>query len=47
VDSGDSYANDIHVTPENVFEINEFDKITKNVNAKRVLYDKSYTSAKN
>ena len=47
VDSGDGYINDIHVTPANVSEINEFDEITKNVNAKRVLSDKGYASAKN
>ncbi len=47
VDSGDGYINDIHVTPANVSEMNEFDEITKNVNAKRVLSDKGYASAKN
>ena len=47
VDSGDGYINDIHVTPANVSEVNEFDEITKNVNAKRVLSDKGYASAKN
>ena len=47
VDDGDGYINDIHVTPANVAEVNEFDKITKNVNAKRVMSDKGYASAKN
>ena len=47
VDSGDGYINDIHVTPANVSEINEFDEITKNVNAKRVMSDKGYASSKN
>lgn len=47
VDSGDGYINDIHVTPANVSEVNEFDEITKNVNAKRVLSDKGYASSKN
>lgn len=47
VDSGDGYINDIHVMPANVSEMNEFDEITKNVKAKRVLSDKGYASAKN
>jgi IS5 family transposase len=47
VDNGDGYINDIHVTPANVSEVNEFNEITKNVNAKRVMSDKGYASAKN
>lgn len=47
VDNGDGYINDIHVTPANVAEVNEFDEITKNVNAKRVMSDKGYASSKN
>lgn len=47
VDNGDGYINDIHVTPAKVSEVNEFDKITRNVNARRVMSNKGYASSKN
>lgn len=47
VDSGDGYINDVHVTPANAAEINEFDQITAKVNADRALADKAYASEKN
>lgn len=47
VDKGDGFINDLHVTPANAAEVNEFDQITANVNAGRTLADKAYASEKN
>lgn len=47
VDSPDGYINDVHVTPANVSEVSQFEKITEKVKATRLLADKGYASAKN